>query len=234
MVHGWNLQSIKFSILKRNSWIAIFFLVLAVHLVSIAIENSLIENITKPFLVVVLLLFYSSSGGQSLLRKWIISALVFSWIGDVLLMFQSKNENFFLFGLCAFLLAHIFYIVYFHRLRVMENIRSNAWFLLLVVVYYAALISFLSPYLGEMKLPVRIYGLVISFMFLLALHMRSLRNRAAGGLMILGAAFFVISDSILAINKFYQSFDSAGILIMLTYGLAQLFLVLGALKQESA
>ena len=43
-----------------------------------------------------------------------------------------------------------------------------------------------------------------------------------------GALLFVISDSVLAINKFYQPFEVAGVIIMLTYGLAQLFIVEGA------
>jgi hypothetical protein len=41
---------------------------------------------------------------------------------------------------------------------------------------------------------------------------------------------FVISDSALAINKFYQSFELAGIIIMLTYGLAQLFIIEGVMR----
>jgi uncharacterized membrane protein YhhN len=46
--------------------------------------------------------------------------------------------------------------------------------------------------------------------------------------MMTGALLFVVSDSTLAINKFYQSFEIAGVVIMLTYGLAQLFIVEGA------
>jgi len=39
-----------------------------------------------------------------------------------------------------------------------------------------------------------------------------------------------LSDSVLAINQFYQSFPLAGVIIMLTYGLAQLFIIEGAIK----
>lgn len=48
--------------------------------------------------------------------------------------------------------------------------------------------------------------------------------------MLAGAALFVLSDSVLAINKFYQSFELAGLLIMLTYGAAQYFIVKGAIE----
>jgi uncharacterized membrane protein YhhN len=132
--------------------------------------------------------------------------------------------------LSSFLLAHIFYIVFFHKVRLQESIKGNPWLLIVVVIYYAALISWLSPYLGDMKMPVRIYGIVISFMLMLAMHMLFLRNKAAGYWMMVGALLFVVSDSVLAINKFYQAFELAGVVIMLTYGLAQLFIIKGTVK----
>jgi uncharacterized membrane protein YhhN len=128
------------------------------------------------------------------------------------------------------LLAHIFYIIFFHKLRVFENIPAKPLYLVLLVIYYGALVWWLNPYLGDMKLPVRIYGIVISFMCMLALHMLFLRNRTAGRYMMLGAVLFVVSDSLLAINKFYSSFELAGVLIMLTYGMAQLLIVTGAIN----
>jgi uncharacterized membrane protein YhhN len=145
-------------------------------------------------------------------------------------MFQERSSVFFLLGLSAFLIAHIFYIIFFHFLRLAENIKSNAWLLLIVVLYYAVLISILSPYLGDMKLPVRIYGIVISLMLMLALHTLFMENKAHARWFISGAVLFVLSDSILAINKFYYSFGAAGILIMLTYGVAQLFITEGAIR----
>jgi uncharacterized membrane protein YhhN len=143
-------------------------------------------------------------------------------------MFEEKNSIFFLLGLSAFLLAHLFYIVFFHRVRVKEKVKNNPWLLVAVVAYYAALITLLSPFLGDMKIPVLVYGIVISFMFMLAMHMLFIKNKSAGQWMMFGALLFVISDSVLAINKFYQPFEFAGILIMLTYGVAQLFIVEGA------
>jgi uncharacterized membrane protein YhhN len=81
-----------------------------------------------------------------------------------------------------------------------------------------------------MKIPVLVYGVVISVMFLLALHMLFIKNREAGKMMMLGALLFIVSDSILAINKFYQPFEYAGIAIMLSYGIAQLLITLGAVR----
>ncbi|MEJ0106730.1 MAG: lysoplasmalogenase family protein [Bacteroidota bacterium] len=68
------------------------------------------------------------------MKKWILFALFFSWAGDILLLFVADNASFFLAGLSAFLIAHIFYIFFFHALRVQENIKGKVF--LLVLVFY--------------------------------------------------------------------------------------------------
>lgn len=218
--------------MKNGISILTYLLLLAVNIAGDIIPQYWAETISKPLLMPVLAIYFVSElkGYQSDFKKWILLALLFSWGGDVLLMFQEKQSIFFLLGLSSFLLAHIFYIVFFHKVRLQEAIKGNPWLLIIVVIYYAALISWLSPYLGDMKLPVRVYGIVISFMLMLAMHMFFLRNKAAGNWMLAGALLFVISDSVLAINKFYQPFEAAGVIIMLTYGLAQLFIIQGAVK----
>jgi uncharacterized membrane protein YhhN len=218
--------------MKQPLWIVFFFIALGGNIAGIQLEQPLLVYIFKPLIILALIGFFiqGTSLGSEGLKKWIVTALFFSWLGDVLLMFENRNSIFFLFGLSAFLVAHIFYIVFFHSVRMQEKVASRWWLLLIVVAYYAALIALLSPYLGDMKLPVRIYGIVISFMFLLALHMSFIRNKPAGRKMMTGALLFVVSDSVLAINKFYQPFVAAGVIIMLTYGLAQLLIVLGAIK----
>ncbi len=218
--------------MKKQAWIIFFFVILIFHLTGLILKIQLVEYVSKPMIVVVIGLSFLSQTNKNVsgLKKWVLAALFFSLAGDVLLMFQQNDKLFFLLGLSAFLIAHIFYIVFLHLIRVKENVRGNAWLLLIVVVYYVALIMLLSPYLDDMKLPVRVYGIVISFMFLLAMHMFFIKNKIAGWWMMTGALLFVISDSVLAINKFYQSFEIAGILIMLTYGLAQLFIVEGVIK----
>ncbi|HEX7846414.1 MAG TPA: lysoplasmalogenase [Chitinophagaceae bacterium] len=217
--------------MNKKTWIALFLLTLALHIASDYLPLSYLSYITKPLLMILLLTgFISASKGlHSALKKWVIIALIFSWVGDVLLMFQEKEPLFFLLGLSAFLLAHIFYILFFHGIKKEESISSRWWLLVPVVVYYTVLIGVLYPHLADMKVPVPVYGIVISFMLLLALHTLFIKNKTAGQWMAAGAMFFIISDSVLAINKFYQSFEAANIIIMLTYGLAQLFIVLGAI-----
>ena len=216
--------------MKQKHWILLFLIILLGELIGIQLQNATLQFIFKPLIIPVVIGYFDSQINNITkgINKWILLALIFSWLGDVLLMFQDKKDIFFLLGLSSFLLAHIFYIIYYHQVRVRENVKSNPWFLVVVVIYYAALISFLSPFLYEMKLPVRIYGIVISFMFMLALHMLFIKNKQAGKWMMIGALLFVMSDSLLALNKFYQQFEFASVLIILTYALAQFFIVKGA------
>lgn len=218
--------------MKKQIWIIGFIGILTVHLASIVFNIQLLEYIVKPMIVIWLMLYFLSQtvSVNSGLKKWILAALFFSWTGDVLLLFQQNNSLFFLLGLCAFLVAHIFYILFFNRVRVNENVRGKVWLLLIVAIYYSSLITLVYSHLGGMKLPVLVYGVVISCMFLLAMHMLSIKNKAAGKWMMTGALLFVISDSLLAVNKFYQPFAIAAVVIMLSYGLAQLFIVEGAIK----
>jgi uncharacterized membrane protein YhhN len=210
--------------MKKRVWIIIFL--------AMQLNNAALEKFFKPLLIPVLFLLFVTElkGYASSLKTWIFLALACSWFGDILLMFQEKNSVFFLAGLASFLLAHIFYIISFHKIRIREKVKSNPLFLLLVVIYYGLLIWWLNPFLGDMKLPVRIYGIVISFMFMLALHLLFISNKKAGRQIMIGALLFVISDSVLAINKFYQSFEGAGITIMLTYGIAQLLIISGMIN----
>ena len=218
--------------MNRTNWIILFFVALVVNVLGGLIKNQLLDYFSKPFIVVGVVGYFLAAvaGIRSPLKKWTQFALLFSWIGDILLMFQQGNSSFFLFGLCSFLIAHIFYIIFFHRVRIKENIKGRIWPALIVVIYYTSLIIILSPRLGDMKTPVRIYGIVISLMFMLAMHMLFIKDRKAGMAMMIGALLFVVSDSVLAINKFYQPFAAAGIIVMLSYGLAQLAIAYGAAR----
>jgi len=223
--------------MRKLSWIILFIIILLADLIVVYVGNETLRFITKPLLVPLLVgYFYSATASfRSSLKKWIIFALVFSWIGDVLLMFESANSIFFIFGLIAFLIAHIFYILLYENIIRLENIKKNYWLFIPVLVYYLLLIYILSPHLENMKWPVRIYGVVISYMLVQALQAGRIRNnRAAAILTIAGAGLFITSDSILALNKFYKPLEYSGILIMLTYGIAQLLITLGGVRYISS
>lgn len=218
--------------MKKSFWIVLFFIVLFIDIAAVYFKNEPLRYVSKPLLMPLLIghFILNTRPYLSPLKKWIVLALVFSWFGDVLLMFESMSPGFFMFGLVAFLIAHIFYILFYENIIRLENLKKNYWWFIPVLIYYVSLIYILSPLLGDMKLPVRIYGIVISYMLIQALQTSMIKDRHAAGLMIAGAVLFITSDSLLAINKFYSSFEYAGIAIMFTYGIAQLLITLGAMR----
>lgn len=222
--------------MSKRYRIIIFFVILVADLVAVRGQYKMAEYFFKPLIIIWLMAWFVLQLRyiRNRLKKWIIFALFFSWLGDVLLMFHDDHALFFLLGLSSFLIAHIFYIIFFHFVRIKEMIKSRWYLLLIVALYYAIIIAILSPYLGDMKLPVRIYAMVISFMYLLAMHMLFIKNKATGWWMMAGSLLFVVSDSLLAFNKFYQPFEMAGLFVMSTYGLAQLFLTEGAIRYISS
>ena len=167
-------------------------------------------------------------------RGWILAALFCSWMGDVLLLFEQKDAMFFIAGLSAFLLAHLLYIRYF--LKVPGNspslLRLHPWMGALVVAYGVSLMNILWPRLGDMKLPVALYAVVICTMMICSLHAYTRSGQPSGTLYVSGALLFALSDSLLAINKFYAPFSHAGAAIMLTYCAAQYCIISGVIRMR--
>jgi uncharacterized membrane protein YhhN len=215
---------------------AIAFWVLALlDIAGIAANQQTLHFIAKPLLItaLLLLLFFTRSNvpGKNLL----LAGLLFSWMGDLFLLFEYKNKLFFIFGLASFLTTHIFYIVYFLRMRSANTslLKKQPVLIALVLGYGIALVWLLYPHLGDLKLPVIIYATVICTMLLCSLHIFLKVNQKAARYFLTGAAAFVISDSLLAIDKFYQPFAYAGVFIMLTYCAAQYFIVRGFIEQDT-
>jgi uncharacterized membrane protein YhhN len=155
--------------------------------------------------------------GQATLPPYkymIIAGLVFSMAGDVFLMLPSDR---FVAGLVAFLVAHLFYIVAF----ISEISTLILWPLIPLVTYGIVIYFILAPYLGKLKPPVLIYIVVILIMAWLAWERWSQTNQSGALLAYVGAILFVISDSILAINRFRGAFKQARVLNLTTYFAAQ-------------
>lgn len=186
----------------------------------------------KPAIVLSLIIYFwsQSKALPSILRNLIVCALLLSVIGDILLMFVDQSPNYFLFGLIAFLTAHIFYVLAFIRQR--NKKIKPVGFMILLVIYAIGLFYVMLDGLHDMLIPVGIYMLVILSMATLAYCRKGTVSRCGYFYVLIGAIFFLVSDSILALNKFYQPQVYASISIMLTYALAQYFIVIGMLSHK--
>ena len=88
-----------------------FIFLSLLHLIGLFLDNSSIDMITKPLLMPSLLFYFLGTAQKSPLNRYVSMALIFSFLGDTLLMFVEENDLFFLAGLVGFLIAHIIYIV---------------------------------------------------------------------------------------------------------------------------
>lgn len=88
----------------------------------------------------------------------------------------------------------------------------------------------MEPGLGEMKIPVMVYASVIVVMTITALLRYGYTSIQSFSLVFGGAIMFMISDSLLAVNKFLNPFAYAGFWIMATYCLAQFLIVKGIIN----
>lgn len=214
----------------------VFLLLVILELVAVAANISCLQLVVKPLLIPALFVLLAVSKTALPGKQLLLYGLVFSWLGDVLLMFEDRHVLFFIFGLVSFLTTHVFYILYFLQIKSQKSswLKKRPILIALVLAYGVTLVWQLFPYLGDLAIPVIIYAAVICTMLLCCLHIVLKVNKKAAGFYLIGATAFVISDSLLAINKFYQPFALAGLFIMLTYCAAQFFIIRGFIEQDNA
>lgn len=208
----------------------IFIVLSAIYLGCILSNLRICEFYLKPTLLIPLIIAVFIS--TNFANKFILfAALIFSWLGDILLLFVFKDAIYFILGLVAFLTAHIFYIILFIK----EIKKTNGKIqikkgLVVIVVYLSTILLLLIPHLGGLVIPVIIYAVVISTMLYMAYLLSFCWAKPDSVYLITGAISFILSDSILAFNKFYQPVPMSGLLIMATYLYAQWALVKSCIK----
>lgn len=219
--------------LQKKITLAFFVLVL-MDIAGILIQSERLHYIAKPLLIpaLLLLLYFTQSPVKG--KTLLMTGLFFSWAGDVFLLFESSHKLFFIFGLVCFLITHIFYITYFLKIRSanISLLKKYPVLIIAVIAYGVSLVWLLFPHLGDLKLPVMVYAAVICTMLLCSLYIYFKVDKKAAVYYLAGAASFVLSDSLLAINKFYQPFAYAGAFIMITYCAAQYFIIRGYIEQK--
>lgn len=153
-------------------------------------------------------------------------------MGDVLLMFANQHALFFILGLISFLIAHLAYIILFQRQNKINENKNYLWFIPFVIIFLVTILRILWPFLNEMKIPVLVYAIVISLMLLMSIKAYFQWEKPSNLWVLIGALLFVISDSILAINKFHSPVLMSSFWIMSTYLGAQFCIVNGILQKQ--
>ena len=218
---------------KSNLFLYLFLSASATELLALQMGWDILQLISKPLIVLFLIGYYWS---LSTTRSMVfVVALLFCWAGDVFLLFQDGASSFFLLGLVSFLIGHVLYILSYRYFRWKDTSREllgtqKVRFALPIVLAGTGLVVVLYPSLGELRIPVMIYALVLTLMVLNAVFRYGRTSSTSFWFAFAGAVLFMVSDSLLAINKFMKPLPQASLLIMLTYIAAQYLIVEGMLR----
>lgn len=188
----------------------------------------------KPLTTLLIIAFAWPRGqARSKQRRFVRIGLVLSLLGDVALLWPREG---FLPGLIAFLLAHLAYIAAF---CVPVRLAARP----LVFVVYAAIAALILSQLwagvpGALRAPVVAYVMCLATMASQAgVWWRVAAGRTDAALArhaAIGGALFMVSDSLLAINKFAVPLPLAPMWILLSYWVAQGFIAASLHSLEQA
>jgi uncharacterized membrane protein YhhN len=197
----------------------------ALSTLSATLDWTMLHFASKPMamlLAVLLVLRWAdASHAGKHFKRLLVAALLASLAGDVFLMLPG---NYFIPGLASFLVAHLFYIALFRQ--------GVPWFvshraLLGTLAVGTAMYAWVWPGLGDpvLKVAVACYVGVISLMVAQAMgRALSLGNRAATAVA-LGAILFMLSDSLIAIDRFVMPLPLTSLWVLSSYYAAQLLIV---------
>jgi uncharacterized membrane protein YhhN len=212
--------------MSKSAFLRLFAVIVLAHVVGRAVEpQGLLAQFTKPLIVISLLLFvFATTKGQSTTQKWLLAGLGLGLTGDVLLMLDGM----FIPGLVAFLIGHLCYLMVFKP----SQVHPRGMWISGIAVAVAGGFFLGSAWhgLNAMAIPVLAYTLVIGTM---ATSAGRFWNSPAAPVAA-GALLFVLSDLLLAYNRFVEPIPYADVPIMITYALAQAGIGLGVLNQSQA
>jgi uncharacterized membrane protein YhhN len=186
-------------------------------------------QMAKPLALLALMyVAWSASHLQPQVQKWLVRALGLSWVGDVLLLYPSM----FLPGLVAFLAAHVCYIVLLSRdAPWLHSRRALAVFMSIAALVFVLLDQHGLP--ADLRVPVAAYVLVIATMAAQAWGRAKHLGTAGSRWLAWGSVLFMLSDTLLAVDKFVSPMPVAGLWVLTTYYLAQGFIVQGRLSSQT-
>lgn len=216
-------------------WIMSFVLAMvctAAQVMGHPTASVIIKGVASLIFVVTGIVAFRSCVGEAHDRKYriygilMILGLVFGTVGDVFL--GLSGDIFFLSGVAAFAVGHVFYAAAFLYASGMYKIHAITTIIILVLTgVYMNLVPYID--IKRMLIPCNFYLVVIAFMVGGAVSMKvnGRNNRLSGNLCFIGSIFFFVSDFIL-LHMFFGPAKSAFFVFinMITYYIAQIMLAL--------
>lgn len=196
--------------------ITVFLIVSILDIIAVAMDYPVMQAVFKPMIMLSLMAAYYFSVTK--INPWYLLAMAFSFLGDVLLM--DKN-NLFLAGIAAFLGTQLIYIFIIKKRLKKSRARDLLISIVPFLIFYSLLISVLQKNLGTLTVPVMVYGMAISIFGMAALLLYLQNKNSITRMLLMGAILFIVSDSMIALQKFHAARTWYPVVIMATYVMAQ-------------
>lgn len=193
---------------------------------AVAVRGRRREWVLKPLVLVLLAVAASAMGAsESTAGWWLLAALGLSLAGDVALL--SDSEPRFIVGLGSFLAAHVAFVVAFSHLGMP---RADLGLVgLAVVVTMVAVVGRRVVPAARAEGGAVLAGAVAAYMGVIGAMV--VAAWATGHLLVaLGATAFMVSDAVLALDRFVRARRFGPLTVMVTYHLGQVLIVLGVLR----
>ncbi|CAG9809048.1 unnamed protein product [Chironomus riparius] len=157
-------------------------------------------------------------------KRFLLTGLFFSLIGDIMLDYKAGGENAFAIGMASFAVAQIIYVISF-GFKPLRPIIGLGFY----AIGGSVIAIIFKSFKGIFIVAIPIYSLLLETMvwraFARVINIKSLPQICCA----IGALLFIISDSLIAVNMFLLPIHNAQVLIMITYYLAQLGITLSVL-----
>ncbi len=217
--------------MKLKDFLKIFGAIVALQVASVyRQESDVLYYLSKPLIMASLGIFvYSKLNGEELKAKgFLFVAIFFSWLGDILLMFEGTPM--FLAGMGSFALAHVGYIV-FHRIHFTKSNGYKIFSAVLYCLILATLVLYLVNIPKNLEMFIYAYFLVLMIHLIIATLNSDSSN--LGALPAIGIGLFVVSDALIGINIFGGAKSVyISMAVMFSYSVSQAMIILGILKKK--
>jgi len=186
-----------------------------------------IEYLLKP-LTLALLVAAAATADLGAIEAWVVAALAFGLLGDVGLMLSrgGRADPPFLAGLGAFLLGHIAYIVAFVRIDV-RLIDLVAGALIALGVSALALPKVLR---GSESSAGRVFAVIVAGYAAVLAAMTAFAVGTGIVLVAIGGVLFLVSDTIIAWQRFVRPVRHGAVAVIVSYHLAQFLILIGLVR----
>lgn len=214
----------------RRNILYLFWMILIVHCLFHFFHLPFV-GISKLLLIPTLLVYLFTRKKEDALAGinfFYLVAIVFAFIGDMLLVII--NDLLFLPGMISYIVNLFFLCIFFlqlYKIRLDQLFKPLMVLLILAVIGYFVY-GFLGDKLKQFQLPVLVYMFFVAITAALAMNTtQHPQLHKTGWYFFIGIIVFIVSNTILVLNRFHFLYHNLYIAVMLTYGTAQYLLVRG-------